>query len=114
LLSTVFVDPVIIEYQWKIFGIIYVIVLSGPSAWLSIALWTLQAALLAIVWLGEGTAARVVVTTLIGFRLLLKVFVRWNNFKPMHSRSNDFALGIVGKAYGMNHHMAMLNESEML
>ena len=44
-----------------------------PSAWLSHALLTFQAALLSLAWLNDIVGVRIVITLVIGFRIALNV-----------------------------------------
>jgi hypothetical protein len=70
-LSTVFPSDKSALYilgRWKKSGMIFIIALSAPSSWLSLSVWTFQAALLAIVWTAEDTPEKIVVTAVIGLR----------------------------------------------
>ncbi|KAF5352918.1 hypothetical protein D9758_007917 [Tetrapyrgos nigripes] len=107
-LSTVYLDPSIMKYHWVTSGLVYILVLSGPSAWLSIALWTLQAALLAIVWLAEGRIARALVTAMIALRLVLKI---WSRLASVQFRVQDFLGELLGRKQGMNHRMVHVNKN---
>lgn len=109
LLSTVYMNPLNIRHNWESYGIVYIIILSGPSAWLSLALWTLQAAILAIVWIGEAVSAKVTVTTVIGVMFMLKVATRIYTL-PSNRKLTDFCLLMVGRKHGMSHHLVNLNE----
>jgi hypothetical protein len=104
-------NPLNIRHNWKSYGIVYIIILSGPSAWLSLALWTLQAAVLAIVWLGEGVSAKVTVSTVIGLMFLLNVATRLYTL-PSNRRLGDFVLLLIGRKHGMSHHMVNLTEGK--
>ncbi len=110
MLSNVYLDPTNIEHHWRSSGIVYIITLSGPSAWLSITLWTFQAAILAIVWLKESLPAKVIVTFCIGLRILCRVAGQLYTTTPVNSRLSDFILGLLGRRQGMSHHMVNLNE----
>ncbi|KAF5352919.1 hypothetical protein D9758_007916 [Tetrapyrgos nigripes] len=107
-LSTVYLDPIIMKHHWMTSGLVYILVLSGPSAWLSIALWTLQAALLAIVWLAEGRTARALVTTMIALLLVLKF---WSRLASVQFRVQDFLCELLGRKQGMNHRMVHVNKN---
>jgi hypothetical protein len=107
MLSTVYFDPVNIERNWEASGIYYVINLSGPSSWLGIALWLFQASILAIVWLKEAPPARVVVTMLIGIRVVFRVAAQWQITKPV--KYSILAKFLLGFNQGMSHKMVNLN-----
>jgi hypothetical protein len=109
LLSTVYMNPLNIRRNWESYGIVYIIILSGPSAWLSLALWTLQAAILAIVWIGEAVSAKVTVTTVIGIMFLLQVATRIYTL-PNNRKLPNFCLLMIGRKHGMSHHLVNLNE----
>ena len=102
-------NPLNIRHNWESYGIVYIIILSGPSAWLSLALWTLQAAILAIVWIGEAVSAKVTVTTVIGIMFILKVATRIYTL-PGGRKLTDFCLVMIGRKHGMSHHLVNLNE----
>jgi hypothetical protein len=52
-------------------GIKYVILLCTPAAWLSGSLLVFKVALLTIVWTSDTLAAKIVITTLIGFAFIM-------------------------------------------
>jgi hypothetical protein len=110
MLSTIHLDPSNIERHWKSSGIMYIIALSGPSAWLAIALWLFQASILAIVWSKESTASKIIVTTFIGIRLLSKFSAQLNSITVVDSMFADLILGLLGWSQGMSHYMVNLNQ----
>jgi hypothetical protein len=69
-------DPALIESVWSSYGIIFVILLCAPSAWIRVSLWTLEAGLLAIVWTSSLTSVKVVATAFIGFSLLMDISIQ--------------------------------------
>ncbi|GJJ16214.1 hypothetical protein Clacol_010510 [Clathrus columnatus] len=107
-LSTVLPDPIAIEQRWEESGLGFIIALAGPSAWLSLSLWTFQAALLALVWITDETPARVVVTLLISLRVLLRVTVATSA-----TGFREFCRGLLGWRYGADHRMIQLTTASI-
>ena len=63
----------------------FVILLSTPSSWIDIAVYGLEAALLALVWSRDPVGGRVIVTAFVGLATLVHVWLRvapddtWND-----------------------------------
>lgn len=108
LLSTVLPEPIALEKRWEESGLGFILGLAAPSAWLSLSLWTFQGALLALVWITDETPARIVVTTLIGLRLLLKVVVATSA-----TGFREFCQGLLGWRYGADHRMIRLTAASI-
>jgi hypothetical protein len=69
-------DPALLERIWSSYGIVFVILLCAPSAWIRVSLWTLEAGLLAIVWTSSLISVKVVVTAFIGFSILIDISIQ--------------------------------------
>jgi len=94
-----------LKLAWDKHGLILLIMLSTPSAWLSHALLTFQAALLSLAWLNDIVAVRVVITILIGLRFGLGFAIEIS-FVGIE----DALLGLLGARKDLNHHTIIATE----
>jgi len=104
-LSAASYDPVLLECMWEDQGLIFVLLLAGPSAWLSHALLCFKMSLLALVWIGGNTSAKIVITTLIGFKMVLQYFLQ-----ILHLGLWPTVLGLLGVSDRMNHRLVLPTE----
>ena len=88
----------------------FAISLSGPLAWLSHALWSFKAALLALAWLSQGLAARVILTTLIGTTFALGL---WQGTQ-VRGFKDTVLEQLIGIRDGMDHRFARPTDGEYL
>jgi hypothetical protein len=95
--------------MWKQLGLIFILTLSGPSAWLSHALLCFKMSLLALVWLGNNTSAKIVITTFIGFKIMLQFSLQSLHFGPQ-----DTVAVYLGVSKDMNHRFILPTEGGFL
>lgn len=103
--SASYPDPALIEVIWEQFGLIFVLTLAGPSVWLDYALLCFKISLLAMVWNGSNTSAKIVVTTLIGFRTVMPF-----PLQILHYGLFDMLVISLGVSDHMNHRLMMPTE----
>jgi hypothetical protein len=96
--------------MWRQSGLIFIISLSGPLAWLSHALWSFQAALLALAWLSQGLAVRVILTTLIGTTLVLGLWQK----TQVRGFKDAILEQLIGVRDGMDHRYSRPTDGEYL
>ena len=82
--------------------------LSTPSAWLSHALLTFQAALLSFAWLSDIVAVQIVITILIGLRFTLG-FAMLISFVGVE----EAFLGLLGACKDLNHNTIIATEGKV-
>ena len=66
--ATSYSNPAELESMWKLDKIVFVILLTGPPAWINHALLCFKMLLLVIVWMNDDTPAKIIV--LMGFKVL--------------------------------------------
>ena len=84
------------------------VMFSTPSAWLSHALLTFQAALLSLAWLSHIPAVKIVIMTLIGLR-----FAQGYLIQISFVGVGDTLLGLLGARKDLNHNMITATEGEV-
>jgi hypothetical protein len=107
-LSSPVYKPLYLKLAWNKHGLILLIMLSTPSAWLSHALLTFQAALLSLAWLGDIVAVQIVITILIGLRFALGFGIEIS-FVGIE----DTLLGLLGVRKDLNHHTIIATEGKI-
>ena len=94
-----YLDPPQLEHMWHMYRMRFVILLSTPSSWLDIAVYALEAALLALVWSGDPFGGRVIVTAFVGFATLVHVWLR----VAADDTWSDTLCGFFGNGKGVNY-----------
>jgi hypothetical protein len=61
--------------MWKRHGIVFIVVLSTPFAWLSCAFMTLQAALISMVWINDERILGITLAAIFALKLLFDIFI---------------------------------------
>jgi hypothetical protein len=61
--------------MWKHNGIVLIVVLSTPFAWLSCAFLTFQAAVIAMAWMNDERILGTILAAIFGLKLLLDIFI---------------------------------------
>jgi hypothetical protein len=82
--------------------------LSTPSAWLSHALLTFQAALLSLAWLSDFVAAQIVITTLISLRFALSIAM-----EIAFVEIDVALLGLLGARKDLNHKTIIVGDGKV-
>ena len=84
----------------------FVILLSTPASWLDIAVYALEAALLALVWSRDPCGGRVIVTAFVRFTTLVHVWLR----VVADDTWSDMLCGFFGNGKGVNYKMITPSE----